>query len=102
MPLALAAFIRWDALCAKSPATAAHVSLRHHQQLSVRGAQRTRRVRIQPRWQEGELQIVLGLLTDAEGEPLAVRVFAGNTVDPATVVDQIKRAIPGTGICLCG
>jgi hypothetical protein len=51
---------------------------------------------------KGKLQIVLGLLTDAEGEPLAVRVFAGNTVDPATVVDQIKRAIPGTGICLCG
>lgn len=39
---------------------------------------------------KGKLQIVLGLLTDPEGEPLAVRVFAGNTADPATVVDQIK------------
>ena len=39
---------------------------------------------------KGKLQIVLGLLTDAQGEPLAVRVFAGNTADPATVVDQIK------------
>jgi transposase len=39
---------------------------------------------------KGKLQIVLGLLTDAEGEPLAVRVFAGNTADPTTVVDQIK------------
>jgi transposase len=39
---------------------------------------------------KGKLQIVLGLLTDAEGEPLAVRVFTGNTADPATVVDQIK------------
>lgn len=39
---------------------------------------------------KGKLQIVLGLLTDAEGEPLAVRVFAGNTADPATVVDQIR------------
>jgi len=39
---------------------------------------------------KGELQIVLGLLTDAQGEPLAVRVFAGNTADPATVVDQVK------------
>ena len=38
----------------------------------------------------GKLQIVIGLLTDHEGEPLAVRVFAGNTGDPATVVDQIK------------
>ena len=36
------------------------------------------------------MQIVIGLLTDAEGEPLAVRVFAGNTADPVTVVDQIK------------
>src|SRR5260370_6246838 len=39
---------------------------------------------------KGKLQIVMGLLTDAEGEPLAVRVFEGNTADPATVVDQIK------------
>jgi len=39
---------------------------------------------------KGKLQIVLGLLTDAEGEPLAVRVFAGNTADPTTVVEQIK------------
>jgi len=38
----------------------------------------------------GKLQIVIGLLTDAEGEPLAVRVFEGNTGDPTTVVDQIK------------
>jgi len=38
----------------------------------------------------GKLQIVIGLLTDAEGEPLAVRVFSGNTGDPVTVVDQIK------------
>jgi transposase len=37
----------------------------------------------------GKLQIVIGLLSDAEGEPLAVRVFAGNTSDPLTVVDQI-------------
>ena len=39
---------------------------------------------------KGKLQIVLGLLTDAEGEPLAARVFAGNTADPVTVVDQIQ------------
>jgi transposase len=38
----------------------------------------------------GKLQIVIGLLTDAAGEPLAVRVFAGNTSDPVTVADQIK------------
>ena len=38
----------------------------------------------------GKLQIVIGLLTDRQGEPLAVRVFAGNTADPVTVADQIK------------
>jgi transposase len=38
----------------------------------------------------GKLQIVIGLLADNEGEPLAVRVFAGNTADPVTVADQIK------------
>jgi transposase len=38
----------------------------------------------------GKLQIVIGLLADIEGEPLAVRVFAGNTSDPVTVADQIR------------
>ncbi len=39
--------------------------------------------------QRGKLQIVVGLLTDSEGEPLAVRVFSGNTSDPTTVPEQI-------------
>ena len=38
----------------------------------------------------GKLQIVIGLLTDEQGEPLAVRVFEGNRSDPTTVADQIK------------
>ena len=38
----------------------------------------------------GKLQIVVGLLADAAGEPLAVRVFAGNTADPSTVAAQIE------------
>jgi transposase len=38
----------------------------------------------------GKLQIVIGLLTDPAGEPLAVRVFKGNTSDPTTVADQVK------------
>ena len=38
----------------------------------------------------GKLQIVIGLLADEAGEPLAVRVFRGNTADPTTVVEQIK------------
>jgi transposase len=39
---------------------------------------------------KGKLQIVIGLLSDGEGEPLAVRVMSGNTADSTTVVDQIK------------
>jgi hypothetical protein len=39
---------------------------------------------------KGKLQIVIGLLSDGKGEPLAVRVMAGNTADPTTVVEQIK------------
>jgi hypothetical protein len=38
----------------------------------------------------GKLQIVIGLLTDKQGEPLAARVFAGNTGDPTTVAEQIR------------
>jgi Transposase DDE domain len=39
----------------------------------------------------GNPQIVFGLLTDAEGCPVAVEVFAGNTADPTTVKDQIDK-----------
>ena len=38
----------------------------------------------------GKFQIVIGLLADPAGEPLAVRVFAGNTADPSTVSKQIE------------
>jgi transposase len=38
----------------------------------------------------GKKQIVIGLLTAADGEPLAVRVFEGNTADPSTVAEQIQ------------
>ncbi len=38
----------------------------------------------------GKKQIVIGLLADPEGEPLAVRVFEGNTADPSTVTEQIN------------
>ena len=40
---------------------------------------------------KGKKQIVIGLLTDQEGDPVAVDVFRGNTSDPKTVLDQIKR-----------
>jgi transposase len=39
----------------------------------------------------GNPQIVFGLLTNAEGCPVAVEVFAGNTGDPATVASQVSK-----------
>jgi transposase len=39
----------------------------------------------------GNLQIVFGLLTNAEGCPVAVEVFAGNTGDPTTVASQVHK-----------
>jgi transposase len=39
----------------------------------------------------GNLQIVFGLLTDAEGCPVAVEVFEGNTADPKTVASQVNK-----------
>jgi len=38
-----------------------------------------------------KLQIVFGLLTDAEGCPVAVEVFEGNTGDPDTVAAQVRK-----------
>jgi len=35
-------------------------------------------------------QIVVGLLTDDQGEPLSVRVYRGNTSDPKTVFEPIR------------
>jgi len=40
---------------------------------------------------KGKLQIVFGLMTDAQGCPVAVEVYAGNTADPKTVADQITK-----------
>jgi transposase len=39
----------------------------------------------------GKPQIVLGLLTNASGCPVAVEVFAGNTADPKTVAAQVDK-----------
>jgi transposase len=39
----------------------------------------------------GNLQIVFGLLANAEGCPVAVEVFEGNTGDPKTVASQIIK-----------
>jgi transposase len=35
--------------------------------------------------------IVYGVMTDGEGRPVAVEVYAGNTGDPTTVADQVKK-----------
>jgi transposase len=40
---------------------------------------------------KGKKQIVIGLLCDSEGVPLSTKVFKGNTLDPKTVSEQIKR-----------
>lgn len=39
----------------------------------------------------GNPQIVCGLLTNAEGCPVAVEVFPGNTADPKTVAAQVRK-----------
>ena len=40
---------------------------------------------------KGKMQIVIGLLTDADGLPVAVEVFEGNTSDQTTVMGQIEK-----------
>ncbi len=43
-------------------------------------------------------QIVIGLLTDQDGMPIAVRVFKGNTQDPKTVETQINALAKKFGV----
>lgn len=40
---------------------------------------------------KGKLQIVFGLLCAADGCPVAVEVFEGNTADPKTLASQIEK-----------
>jgi hypothetical protein len=40
---------------------------------------------------KGSLQIVYGLLCNAAGCPVAVEVYEGNTADPRTLADQIRK-----------
>ena len=46
----------------------------------------------------GKRQMVCGLLCSAEGCPLAVEVFAGNTADPATVSAAVRQLRESFGI----
>jgi len=40
---------------------------------------------------QGKKQIVIGLLCNAQGIPLSIEVFPGNTQDPQTVASQIEK-----------
>ena len=40
---------------------------------------------------QGKKQIVVGLLTSKNGDPVAIEVFEGNTSDPATFRSQIEK-----------
>jgi len=47
---------------------------------------------------KGKMQIVIGLLTDADGRPLAIEVFEGNTSDQTTVMGRIDSMRKQFGI----
>jgi transposase len=47
---------------------------------------------------KGKKQIVIGLLTAPDGEPLSVEVFRGNTADPQTLRAQIDKLAERFGI----
>jgi hypothetical protein len=42
--------------------------------------------------------IVYGVLTDADGRPIAVQVYPGNTADPKTVPDQVEALTKRFGL----
>jgi len=44
------------------------------------------------------LSIVYGLLTDAQGRPVSVQVYPGDTGDPSTVPDQVDKLRGGFGL----
>ena len=47
---------------------------------------------------KGKQQIVVGLLADPDGLPVAVRVFQGNTTDTKTVSEQVRIVAEGFGV----
>jgi Transposase DDE domain len=54
---------------------------------------------------KGKKQMVVGLLTDAQGEPLTIQLYPGNTADPPTfldVVSTLKARFGGQEIALVG
>ncbi|HOF49978.1 MAG TPA: transposase [Verrucomicrobiota bacterium] len=54
---------------------------------------------------EGKKQVVIGLLTDSQGEPVSIQVYRGNTNDLKTFgqqVHKIKKELGCTGVTLVG
>ena len=54
---------------------------------------------------EGKKQVVVGLLTDSQGEPVSIQVYRGNTSDLKTFgqqVHKIKKELGCTGVTLVG
>jgi len=47
---------------------------------------------------KGHEQVAIGLLTDAQGCPVAVKVFRGNTSDQTTVLEQAQRVSAEYGV----
>jgi transposase len=43
-------------------------------------------------------QVVIGLMTDDQGEPVAIRVFKGNTADPSTLAVAVEALVSKLGI----
>ena len=53
----------------------------------------------------GKKQLVIGLLTDSQGEPISVQVYPGNTSDLKTFGDQVQKVkteLGGAGVTLVG
>jgi transposase len=40
---------------------------------------------------KGKKQLVAGLLTDGEGEPISIQLYRGNTGDPPTFLDAVQK-----------
>ena len=47
---------------------------------------------------KGKKQIVIGLLTDCDGDPVSVQVFSGNRSDSTTVLEQIHKIREDFGV----
>jgi len=54
---------------------------------------------------QGKKQVVVGLLTDSQGEPISIQVYRGNTSDLKTFgqqIDKVRTALGCSGVTLVG